>query len=165
MAASRADLPAVGDWVVIAVHDEKSALILEILPRKSLLERKAVNEHGEKQVIGANIDYALIIMALDRDFNLNRLERYISIVNAGRIRPVVRLSKSDVLDSGSVREKVLQVKDRIKLPDVMAFSNTTGEGLDHVRNLFRNGLTYCLLGSSGVGKSTLINMLEEPSRQ
>jgi ribosome biogenesis GTPase / thiamine phosphate phosphatase len=160
MAASRADLPAVGDWVTIAVHDEKSALILELLPRKSVLERKTVNEYGEKQIIGANIDFALIIMALDRDFNLNRLERYISIVNAGRIRPLVLLSKSDVMDSGKVRENVLMVKDRIKIPDVMAFSNSTGEGLDLVRKLFRKGVTYCLLGSSGVGKSTLINILE-----
>jgi ribosome biogenesis GTPase / thiamine phosphate phosphatase len=160
MAASRIDLPAVGDWVVITVHDENSALILEVLPRKSVLERKAVNEYGEKQVIGANIDYALIIMAQDRDFNLNRLERFISIVNAGRIKPVILLSKSDVLDSGKVRDNVLLVKDRVKIPDVMAFSNTTGEGLDHIRNLFRKGLTYCLLGSSGVGKSTLINVLE-----
>lgn len=160
MAASRIDLPAVGDWVLVNLYDDRSAIILEVLPRKSILERKAVHDYGEKQVIGTNIDIAFIVMALDRDFNLNRLERYISIVNAGRIRPVVLLSKSDLYDAGAVREQVLSVKDRIKSPDVLAFSNTTGKGIDNIRSLFSKGITCCLLGSSGVGKSTLINVLE-----
>lgn len=160
MAATRADLPAVGDWVLVTIYDDQSALILEVLPRKSLLERKAVHDYGEKQIIGANIDIAFIVMALDRDYNLNRLERYISIVNAGRIRPLILLSKSDLLDHNVVRDQVLNVKDRIKIPDVFAFSNETGEGLESIRKLIKKGITYCLLGSSGVGKSTLINVVE-----
>jgi ribosome biogenesis GTPase len=160
MAATRADLPAVGDWVLVIIHDDQSALILEILPRKSLLERKAVHDYGEKQIIGANIDIAFIVMALDRDFNLNRLERYISIVNAGRIRPVILLSKSDLLDHKTVRDQVLNVKDRVKNPDVFAFSSETGVGIESIRKLFKKGTTYCLMGSSGVGKSTLINVIE-----
>lgn len=160
MAASREDLPAVGDWVLVSLHEDRSANILEVLPRKSILERKAVHDYGEKQIIGTNIDVAFIVMALDRDFNLNRLERYISIVNAGRIQPVVLLSKADLHEAAEVREKVLLVKDRIKSPDVYAFSNETGEGIEMIRSLFRKGITCCLLGSSGVGKSSLINALE-----
>jgi len=160
MAASREDLPAVGDWVLVNLYDDNPAIIVEILPRKSILERKAVHDYGEKQVIGTNIDIAFIVLALDRDFNLNRLERYISIVNAGRIQPVILLSKADLHEAAEVRKKVLLVKERIKSPDVFAFSNKTGEGIENIRSLFRKGITCCLLGSSGVGKSSLINVLE-----
>jgi ribosome biogenesis GTPase len=160
MAQTPTDLPAVGDWVIIDSPDDKLALIHEVLPRKSLLERKAVQTLGEKQVIAANIDIALILIALDRDFNLNRIERYVSIVNSGRIKPVVLLSKSDILDPTIIHEKVMTVRDRIKLPEVYAFSNYTGEGMENIRGLFKRGITYCLLGSSGVGKSTLINIIE-----
>ena len=160
MASSRTDLPAVGDWVLVSVHDNRSAIISEVLPRKSILERKAVHDYGEKQVLGTNIDIAFIVMALDRDFNLNRLERYISIVNAGRIQPIILLSKSDLLDDKAVHEKVLSVKARLKIHDIIPFSNETGDGLNNIQTLFRKGVTYCLLCSSGVGKSTLINVLE-----
>jgi ribosome biogenesis GTPase len=160
MAASRVDLPAVGDWVLANVYDDQSAIITEILPRKTVLERKAVHDFAEIQVLGTNIDIAFIMMALDRDFNLNRLERYLSIVNAGRIQPVILLSKSDLYDEKVVRGKILSVKDRIKIPEVFAISNVTGNGVENIRSLFKNGITYCFLGSSGVGKSTLINILE-----
>jgi ribosome biogenesis GTPase len=159
-AENQVDLPVVGDWVILDIMDDKMALIHEVLPRKSILERKAVHTLGEKQVIAANIDVALIMIAVDRDFNLNRIERYISIVNSGRIKPVVLLSKSDILDPKIIRDRVFTVRDRIKLPEVYAFSNYTGEGLKNIRDLFKRGITYCLLGSSGVGKSTLINTLE-----
>jgi len=160
MASSRADFPAVGDWVIVTIIDNKAALILKILPRKSILERRAVNVYGEKQIIGANIDFAFIVISLDRDFNLNRVERYLSLVYAGRIKPIVLLSKSDLINKSLVQRKVKQVKERTRIEDVVACSNETGDGLKTIKNIIMPGKTYCFIGSSGVGKSTLINCLQ-----
>lgn len=92
-AESRYDFPAVGDWVAISEYDENKALIHAIYPRNSIIERQAVGLTGQKQIIAANIDYGLIVQAVDRDFNLNRLERYLTICNASRVKPFVILNK------------------------------------------------------------------------
>ena len=88
-AESREDFPAVGDWVAVTVYEGGLAIIHRILPRSSILKRNAVGKFGEAQVIAANIDYAFLIQAADRDFNLNRLERYLTICNASRVHPVI----------------------------------------------------------------------------
>lgn len=159
MATSRSDFPAVGDWVLISAFDDGEAVIQKILPRKTILERRVVDGKSDKQLLGTNIDCAFIMQALDRDFNLHRLERYVSLVDAGRIEPVVLLSKSDLIDHLELREITEMVQNRLKMADVIYFSNVTEYGLMTIQETIRPGKTYCVLGSSGVGKSTLINKL------
>ena len=158
-ASERDGFPAVGDWVALSVYNEQDAIIHAIYPRQSILERQAVGKFGEKQIIATNIDYALIIQAVDRDFNLNRLERYLAISYAGDIEPVIILSKIDLVGQDELANIVNEVLKRIKDVQVIAISNISRDGLDVLIQLLQKGKTYCFLGSSGVGKSTLINNL------
>ncbi len=158
-AASRADFPAVGDWVALSVYDQNAALILHLYPRKTALERQAVGKHGEKQIIAANVDCALILQAVQQDFNLNRLERYFAICRAGRIDPVVVMTKSDLIDAETAGQMADSLQKRLKKIPFLFLSNETLQGYDQFRSLLKKGKTYCILGSSGVGKSTLINNL------
>lgn len=156
-AGSRRDLPAVGDWVALREYDTGKGLIQAVYPRFSLLERQAVGKAGEKQIIASNIDYGLIVQSLNRDFSVNRIERYLTICSAGNIQPVILLSKIDLVDHQLVQDTLQQIKARVSHISIFAISNTTGEGLEDLKTIFKTGKTYCLLGSSGVGKSTLIN--------
>jgi len=158
-AQDRSGFPAVGDWVAVSVFNEDEAIIHAIFPRQSILERQAVGKFGEKQIIATNIDYALIIQAVDRDFNINRLERYLAITNASHIDPVILLSKIDLIGQIKLGSIINMIRKRIRDVQVIAISNVSGEGLEELVQLFRPGKTYCFLGSSGVGKSTLINNL------
>jgi|TARA_R110000744_G_scaffold166722_2_gene283984 ribosome biogenesis GTPase len=158
-ATSRNDLPAVGDWVSISEYDENKALIHAVFPRKSILERKAVGKLGQTQIIATNIDFGLIVQSVNRDFNLNRLERYLTICNASKIEPIIVLSKVDLMEQQLLEELMVQVKERIKSVPVFAISNHSQIGIENLKSKLANGKTYCLLGSSGVGKSTLINTL------
>jgi ribosome biogenesis GTPase len=96
-AKSREDFPAVGDWVALTTYDPDFAVIYKILPRFSIIKRQAVGQFGEVQVIAANIDQAFIVQAVDRDFNINRLERYLTICNSSKVSPVIVLSKTDLI--------------------------------------------------------------------
>ncbi len=158
-ASSRLDLPAVGDWVAFSSYDEGKALIHALYPRKSLLERQAVGRATQRQIIAANIDTGLIVQAVDRDFNLNRLERYLTICNGAHVSPVVVLSKTDLISDEDLKGIIEQVSDRIKGVPLVTVSSMTEDGYAQVAALVEKGKTYCLLGSSGVGKSTLINSL------
>ncbi len=158
-AQNRLDLPVVGDWVAIAPYDTGKGLIHAVYPRQTLLERKAVGRAGEKQPIAANIDVGLIVQSLNRDFNLNRLERYLTICHTAGIAPVFLLSKIDLVEIDLLNETLKTVKNRFKETPVIPFSNTDGAGLEEVMANIEKGKTYCLLGSSGVGKSSLINCL------
>ncbi|MCB0639640.1 MAG: GTPase RsgA, partial [Lewinella sp.] len=151
-AQSRADFPAVGDWVALLPYDEEKALIHAVLPRKTILERQAVGKQGEKQLIATNLDGAFIVQAVDRDFNLNRLERYLALCHAAKIKPFIVLSKTDLLGEAEVTTLTADIQARVKTVAVLPLSNTTGAGVDAVRDLIEPGQTYCLLGSSGVGK-------------
>ncbi len=156
-AKNRSDFPAVGDWVAISEYDENKALIHAIFHRKTIIERQAVGKFGEKQIIATNIDFALIVQAVDRDFNINRIERYLTICNASNVKPIIVLSKIDLISSLQLKDIQNNVTDRIKLVQIVAISNETEIGYDRLNELFMKGSTYCLLGSSGVGKSTLLN--------
>jgi ribosome biogenesis GTPase len=158
-AKSREDFPAVGDWVALTVFDEDLAIIHQILPRSSVLKRQAAGKSGEVQVIAANIDIAFILQSVDRDFNINRLERYLTICYAVNVIPVVVLSKTDLLPPEEVSGLVEKISSRIGDVPVLAISNETGEGYKALGEFINKGKTCCLLGSSGVGKSTLINHL------
>lgn len=158
-ARSREDFPAVGDWVAIIAYDSDFAIIHMILPRFSVIKRKAVNQFGEIQIIAANIDFAFLVQAADRDFNLNRLERYLTICNSAKVKPVILISKTDLINESQVNEILDHLKLRIKNVPVIAISNETEKGYEAIKNILEKGKTYCMLGSSGVGKSTLLNNL------
>ncbi|MFB6341926.1 ribosome small subunit-dependent GTPase A [Saccharicrinis sp. FJH62] len=158
-ANSRSDFPAVGDWVAVSEYNDRNALIHAIFPRKTVIERQAVGKQGEKQIIATNIDHAFIVQAVDRDFNINRIERYLTICYTSNVSPVVILSKTDLIAEEELKALVTGVKERIKQVPVIALSNENQKGLDTIKARIKKGETYCLLGSSGVGKSTLSNNL------
>jgi len=158
-ADKRSDLPAVGDWVAIDAYDENKVLIHALFPRKSTIERNAVGRQGEKQIIATNIDHAFIVQAVKGDLNINRIERYLTICNASKVNPVIILSKSDLLDKDELSGLILKIEERVKHVPVIAISNESREDIERLANLMIRGQTYCLLGSSGVGKSTLLNNL------
>lgn len=156
---SREDFPAVGDWVALTILDSEFSIIHSILPRYSVISRQAVGKFGETQIIATNIDYALLIQAADRDFNINRLERYLTICNSSKVSPIIVLSKIDLIQAHQTVEIVENIKSRIKNVPVLAISNESRDGYDQISALMERGKTYCMLGSSGVGKSTLLNNL------
>ncbi len=158
-AVSKHDLPAVGDWVAFSEYDAGKGLIHAILPRYSLLERKAAGKRTQTQIIAANIDVGLIIQSINRDFSINRLERYLTICHTAKIDPVIVLSKIDLSENNELDKLVAKVKGRISEVPLFLISNKTKKGIDDLKVIFQKGKTYCLLGSSGVGKSTLINSL------
>lgn len=158
-AENRSDFPAVGDWVAFMEYDKGKGLIQAIYPRKSIIERKAVGRHGQSQIIATNVDVGIIVQAASRDFNLNRLERYLTICNAANVSPVVVLSKVDLLTETEVQFIKLQINQRITDVPVICVSNKT-IGYNAAEEIIEQGKTYCLLGSSGVGKSTLLNAIQ-----
>lgn len=158
-AQSREDFPAVGDWVALTTYDSDFSIIHKILPRSSVISRQAVGRPGEIQVIAANIDYALLVQAVDRDFNINRLERYLTICHSSKVNPVIVLTKTDLITPELLAEIKARILQRIKNIPVLAISNETQNGYDALRLIIKKGKTYCMLGSSGVGKSTLLNNL------
>ena len=158
-AASRLDFPAVGDWVAMVTYDPAVAIINRILPRKSVLERQAVGKHGEKQIISTNVDVAFIVQSIDNNFNLNRLERYMAICYDSGIEPVLVVSKTDLAEHSTILEITKSIRVRHKDLKYLLLNNITKEGLQQVSGYMQPGHTYCIIGSSGVGKSTLINNL------
>ncbi|MEP2023715.1 MAG: ribosome small subunit-dependent GTPase A [Reichenbachiella sp.] len=158
-AESREDFPAVGDWVALSPYDEDKALIHAIYPRRATLVRQSVGKKGEKQIIATNIDVGFIVQSVNRDFNINRLERYLTICHSAKIEPVVILSKIDLLEQTELTNVLAEVESRIKEVKIIPVSSQMSNGYDSVLALIETGKTYCLLGSSGVGKSTLLNHL------
>jgi ribosome biogenesis GTPase len=156
---SRSDFPAVGDWVAISEYDDNKVLIHAVFPRNTIIERQAVGKQGEKQIIATNIDYAFIVQAVDRDFNINRLERYLIICNTSKVKPIIILNKIDLIDATELAKLITTVQERIKQVPIIAISNETKKGIERLKESIEKGKTYCLLGSSGVGKSTLLNNL------
>ncbi len=159
-AQSTTDLPCVGDWVSIHMTSpEGPAIIHEVLPRKSFLRRKTPGKSTDVQIIAANIDTAFIIQGCLYDFNVARLDRYLVMANDGRIDPHIILSKTDLISEEELTQRINEIRDFGISCEVLPLSNTTGAGLDEFRKLLDPGRTYCLIGSSGVGKTTLINRL------
>lgn len=162
-AKGREDFPAVGDWVTLTIYDSDFSIIHKILPRFSLVSRQAVGHFGEIQIIATNIDFGLIVQAVDRDFNINRIERYLTICNSSKISPIILLTKTDLISDQKKNEMLEKVNHRIKKIPIYGISNQTQEGFELLKKIFVKGKTYCLLGSSGVGKSTLLNNLSGKS--
>ena len=158
-ANSRTDFPVVGDWVVITIYDSNQAIIHKILPRKSVLERQAVGKFGETQIISTNIDVAFIIQAINNNFSINRLERYLTICYSANIEPVLVISKIDLSTEKEIQDSISDLEKRDKKVRYILISNVTLTGLEQIMDFIQKGKTYCVVGSSGVGKSTLINNL------
>lgn len=163
-AASKSDLPAVGDWVALSEYDEGKALIHAVLPRHTILERQAVGKFGEKQIIATNIDYGIIVQSVNRDFSINRLERYLTLCHAAKIEPIIVVTKVDLVSETEQEDLLEKIKARTADVPVFAVSNETQAGVEGLKDLVVKGKTYCLLGSSGVGKSSLINSLSGMER-
>lgn len=154
------DLPCVGDWVCVQCHATGGpAMIHGVVPRKTFLRRKCPGKTVGFQMIAANIDVAFIVQACGYDFNLGRLDRYLVMANEGAIEPWIILTKTDLISPEQLDQAIGQMRCRRISTQILALSNTTGVGLHEFRKLLVPGGTYCLLGSSGVGKTTLINRL------
>jgi len=160
--------PCVGDWVCLEHHDSETATsnqfnkfasIHTVLPRKTLLKRKASGYDDEFQLLAANIDTAWIVMACDYDFHVRKLERFLVLVNEGKIEPVLILTKTDLMHPEDIEDILFDIEDAGIHIKVIQLSNKTGAGLAQLRKLIQPTKTYCMVGSSGVGKSSLMNQL------
>ncbi|MBA3788435.1 MAG: ribosome small subunit-dependent GTPase A [Actinobacteria bacterium] len=152
------DLPAVGDWVAVALRPAEGAgTIQAVLPRRTAFSRKVAWSATEEQVVAANVDTVFLLSSLNEDLNLRRLERYLTLAWESGAKPVIVLTKTDL--SQAVELRVLEVEGIAFGVPVHAISSLTGDGLEIVRSYLEPGKTIALLGSSGVGKSTLVNTL------
>lgn len=158
-AQSKLDYPTVGDWVLVKDFDDDFGRIIRVLDRRSELKRKSSGRTTRFQLIAANIDVAFIMQALGPGYNLKRLERYLVMVNESGIEPVVLLSKTDLLKPEDLAVRMAEVEERMPGVRIHAFSNVDDFGLDGVLELFEPQNTYCIIGTSGVGKTTLLNQL------
>lgn len=154
------DLPTTGDFVYADFFDDDThAIIYGVFPRKTVLKRKAPGKLVDYQLIAANIDVAFIIQSLNDNFNLRRLERYLVMVNESGIEPIILLSKCDLISKDEldvIKEKVQGIAPQTT---VIEFSNLNRENINSIISSLKSGSSYCLLGSSGVGKTTLLNSI------
>lgn len=159
-AESSVDLPCAGDWVTVQYHNNNaSAIIHGVFPRKTFLRRKCAGEDVDFQMIAANIDIAFIVQSCHFDFNLRRLDRYLVMAADGNIKPIIILTKTDLISHDEIEQNLASIRQAAITDRVIALSNITGTGFDEFQQVLMPGQTYCLLGSSGVGKTTLINRL------
>ena len=156
---STLDYPVVGDWVLIDRLDNKNgdAIIHKVLSRKSYFSRKIAGSRFDRQIVAANIDYIFICMALNNDFNISRLERYVAVAWDSMAIPVIVLTKSDLCEN--IEEKLEQVQEVAIGIEILVTSSLNGNGYNKVKEYIKSGTTIAFIGSSGVGKSTLINKL------
>ncbi len=157
-AADRLDLPIVGDWVTLVPSDE-TYIILKVLPRESILQRQEVATKSESQPIAANLDFALIVQSMDQNFNINRLERYVTICHTGQITPIVVLNKCDLLSAETLLVKKELVQKRLYKINIICTNALETAGLAALFEMLLPGKTYGIIGSSGVGKSSIVNTI------
>jgi ribosome biogenesis GTPase len=155
-ATSRETLPAVGDWVLVEEHGSR-ATIHFVFERRSKFSRKSAGRKTEEQIVTANVDTALLVSSLNREFNARRIERYLALTWESGARPVLVLNKSDLC--GNVCGLCAQTQNAAMDVRVVVASIVSGEGIAELREIVRTGGTTALLGSSGVGKSSLINAI------
>jgi ribosome biogenesis GTPase / thiamine phosphate phosphatase len=163
-AESRAGLPAVGDWVALRVVESgNKAVIHAVLPRRSKFMRKTKGSRTEEQVVGANIDTLFLVTSLNQDFNTRRIERYITVAWESGASPVIVLTKADLCDD--VEARIAEMEAVAAGAPIHAICAIKGEGLEALARYFSPGKTIALVGTSGVGKSTLTNRLLGFDRQ
>jgi len=148
--------PIVGDWVTYTKNGDNGAVITNILPRKTVLYRNKGNRL-EKYFIAANIDYGIIVMAADRDFSVNRLERYLTIVTRSKIIPIIILNKIDLIGLAEKNQMMSDITERQKQYTLLTASMNSDDDAEKIKKCMLSGKTYSFIGSSGVGKSTIIS--------
>ncbi len=157
------DLPVVGDWVQVSVGGPDDRLqILELMPRKTLIARRAVGQDREVQLLAANVDHIFVVSSLNHDLNAKRLDRYRALVRQSGASGTLLLTKSDLIAEEEIPELLAKVEHSFP---VLVVSGVSGRGLDTLRGMLPAGSTAVFLGSSGVGKSTLLNALLGEERQ
>lgn len=156
------DFPKVGDYVLISYLDDEKAVIETVLERNSIIKRKAADSDDE-QIIATNVDVIFIVMGLDADYNISRLERYLLLAEQSGIKAVVVLNKTDTINN--VHEKLEEVAKVANKSPLIAVSALTGDGMESILKYLPSGSTSVLLGSSGAGKSTITNWLLNESKQ
>ena len=161
-AGSEADFPKVGDWVVMQVFDNQ-AIIHEVLPRFAKFTRKAAGKRNEEQIVATNIDYLFVVQSADQNYNLRRMERYLVMANQGGITPVIVLSKVDLVDD--YKQKLADFQGVAPDTSAVAVSTDLAIGYTALEQWMQPGKTVAVVGSSGVGKSTLINYLLNAQQQ
>ncbi|SDW29435.1 ribosome biogenesis GTPase [Marininema mesophilum] len=158
-AVGRDGFPAVGDWVVLREGGEGRAVIDAILPRRSKFTRREAGFHIDEQIVAANVDTVFLVMGTDQDFNLRRMERYLSVAWESGAMPVIVLTKADLCpDIEKKRAQVAHIAVGVPIHIVSAIN---GQGIEELQAYLTSGRTVALTGSSGVGKSTLINCLAD----
>jgi len=159
-AACDADLPAVGDWVAVELGDENQASVVRArLPRKSCFSRKMPGNSSQAQVIGANIDIVTVVTDAGPDFNLRRMERYFTLISLSGAKAVVLINKSDLFPKEQNKRAAEEISALWDQANVHITSSVDGNGLKVLKKYLKRGVTMCVVGSSGVGKSTLVNQL------
>jgi ribosome biogenesis GTPase len=160
------DFPAVGDFVVLRYNEQGDSQIVKVCPRKSKFSRPDYSGHAAsyvktilEQVVAANFDYVFILASLNYDFNINRIMRYITVAWESGGIPVVLLTKADLVED--YEEQVKQVRSQAIGVEVIAVSAVTGKGIEELEQYMKPGKTIVFLGSSGVGKSTMVNALAQ----
>ncbi|MEH0155299.1 ribosome small subunit-dependent GTPase A [Limibacter armeniacum] len=156
---STTELPKTGDWVHCTVFDNDTVFIHEVLERKTVFSRKSVSSHGQEHVLGTNLDKIFIVQSLNENFNPRRLERYLAQAISSGITPVIILSKADLCQN--LDGYLNQIKEIIQKTTVIPVSTVTSIGIEKIKLLINTGETIGFVGSSGVGKSTLINTLTQ----
>ena len=157
-AASRSELPAIGDWVAVRKRpDDQRGAIVAVLPRRSRFSRKMAGQVTDEQIVAANVNVVFIVMSLDDDFSVRRVERYLLLAQDSGAAPVVLLTKPDL--AGDLAARVAEVTAVAGAAPVHVLSPKFNEGIDQVAHYLTPGRTGALLGSSGVGKTTIINRL------
>jgi len=157
---SASERPSVGDWVCVKKLElDQFGIVHKVFERRTCLRRKAVGDSVEYQMIAANVDFAIIVQSCHYDFNLKRLERYLVMIKDGGSTPLILLTKTDLVTSEVLVDQIEQIRNAGITEPVVSLSNVTKEGLNELKNIFSPGKTYCFVGSSGVGKSTIINSL------
>jgi len=154
------ELPCVGDWVCLEKQPgDDFGIVHALLERRTSLRRKSAGSDVGYQMIAANVDYVIIVQSCHVDFNLNRLERYLVMVMDGGAEPLVLLTKTDLVDPDVLASQTAEIRTAGITAPILPLSNITRNGVDEFKRMLLPGKTYCFVGSSGVGKSTLINHL------
>jgi len=154
------ELPCVGDWVCVKKHPtDDFGLVHSLLERRTTLRRKSAGDSVEYQMIAANVDTVIIVQSCHYDFNLKRLERYLVMVRDGGADPCVLLTKTDLVEPAVLASQLAEIRAAGVTEPVLTLSNVTQEGIADLERTLLPSKTYCFVGSSGVGKSTLINQL------